>query len=232
MGASVVGTAGANGSGVGFPSNDRSGRALYGVSPDRWMVYLAGGNPLITQTGNTSAQFLLDGGTSRLRVPLSAIIQLSQPTIGSALAARGGWEFNVLLGVKNNTGGARTVTFNLNSGGIAGILAMGSLASDNTEYLVTLKHTNYALGGTALTNIPIISALEMNDGGGTVPTNSGAGGVPVIRRYSRISAGIDMTVDSTPIFSVTADVTNAALTVAMYQYSLEGLGPTFTPFAP
>jgi hypothetical protein len=214
------------GNSEGWDSADHAFRAQFGLSQSRSMLYILGGSPFTSATGNTSAQILLDGGPSRMRIPSTLI--------GAML--RGGMQMDLMLSVQNNTGAARSIAL-LASVLLAANVTLqqpaATIPSDNIEYLIRARYFYNALsnGTGSAAAVPCVAHAEMIDGSGLVTWNTGATGVPVTRA-TNVQANVDCTVDSTPLIRVTADVINAALTIRLYSLQVEMMAGNFTPAFP
>jgi hypothetical protein len=199
---------------TGFPSHDAVGTARDDIF--RRMINYLGGNPLGAVTGNTTPQFLLDGGVANVRIPANWCDLSQRGTIS------GGIRFRMLLGVKNNSGAGRVFTFGfqpLSSGNLNLNIALPSLASDNVEYQVIIESTVFALGGVTKTNAFNYHDMVVWNGAGLVQLGGGPGTPTIIRRGS-LSSG-DLSAVQTPLLTASTDAISAQAFINLYAIAIE-----------
>jgi hypothetical protein len=235
MGATVVG-AGAPGGNFGWPSNDRSFAPDLGYASQ--VAYMFGGNPFQTINPTVAAQSIIGTtGTINWRVP-GNLFPLRQAGVAVPVAAQSGIiRCRTVLGLINNSGGARTYTFffTLGDGTQTEQTSVTSLAlaAGATEYLYEITHEIWILGVSGgLLSVGGRSTLL--DGGGQVPIANSPGTL-TMRANMRIQAGLlSPTLPLAVGSAIFADASTATQTCNTYAWSIDVtpgmvLASTFAP---
>jgi hypothetical protein len=126
----------------------------------------------------------------------------------------------LVFGIKNSSGAGRTLTFHVTpiTATLPQIFNLPSLASDSTEYLLTMESTVYVIGGAAKNVGNYFHDLLVWNGGGSTPI--GGTGTATQIRSALFGAG-DMSVNQTPLYTVNADIVSAACLINLYAVIIE-----------